>query len=375
MIRQDLPGPDCPDCEVLPERLAGPGRLHLWLPSRHSAKKLRAYLGRARRLAYEGTEDGRVIIDVDQGKWGKLLAELSDLFSPSELDDARALCKPGSDEPTLADFPRMRTLEQLVAFAGSDWLVRVLLERRLNCVFQPIVWADDSTCIYAQECLLRAEAPDGSIVSAGAILDAARRAGLLAQTDLAARHGSIREAARHGVEGDLFISLSPTRICDPASCLRSTLGALGKAGIPHTRVVFELTETDEPDVYALRALPDYCRNEGFRVALDDVGSGYSSLNLIHRLRPDFIKLDAELIRGVERDPHKAVIARRVIELAHDLGMGTIAEGVETPGELEWVRAHGATFAQGWLIAKPTNPPVGDGRALTGLNQEARATPH
>ena len=379
MIRQDLPAlgdcPDCPDCEALPERLAGPGTLHLWLSSRHSEKKLRAYLGRGRYLAHEDAEDGHLVIRVDGGSWGTLLAQLSGLFSRSELGDARALCKAGPEEPTSADLPRVRSLGQLVAFAESDWLLPTLLERRLTCVFQPIVWAEDPRRVYAQECLLRAEAPDGSTLPAGAVLQAARRAGLLAQTDLAARHGAIREAARHGLKGHLFINLAPAGLHDPASCLGSTLRALGGAGIPPERVVFELTETEgADDVCALEALTDHCRDEGFRVALDDVGSGYSSLNLIHRLRPDFIKLDSELIGGVERDPYKAAIARRVIDLARDLGIRTIAEGVETPRELDWVRSHGATFAQGWFIARPTNPPVGAGRALTGPSQEARANP-
>jgi EAL domain-containing protein (putative c-di-GMP-specific phosphodiesterase class I) len=97
--------------------------------------------------------------------------------------------------------------------------------------------------------------------------------------------------------------------------------------MPHSKMVFELAETKgAEDVCALGALTDYCRNEGFLVALGDVGSGYPSLNLIHRLRPDFIKLDTELVRGAERDPYKAAIARKVIELAQDLITGTTAEG-------------------------------------------------
>jgi EAL domain-containing protein (putative c-di-GMP-specific phosphodiesterase class I) len=145
------------------------------------------------------------------------------------------------------------------------------------------------------------------------------------------------------------------------------LRALGGDGIPYGKVVYEVTETYRADdVCGIGAPTDYCRNNGLRVALDDVGSGCSSLNLIHRLRPDFIKLDSELVRGVERDPYKAAIARRVTELAQDLGTGTVAEGVETPQEMDWARSHGATLAQGWLVAKPANPPAGDGRALVGL---------
>lgn len=371
MIYEYALRPDCPDCEALPEKLVGSGRLHLWLASRHSVKKLHVYLSRNRRLTYEDTKDGRVLICVDEGQWGSLLADLSNLFSSSELDDAKALCKLGFEEPTLADFPNVRSLRQLTSFAGSDWLLHILLEQRLISVFQPIVWANDPTNIYAQECLLRAEASDGRIVSAKTVLDAAREARLLAQINLAAHHSAIREVVRHGVESHLFINLAPTYLYDPETCLRSTVRTLDEAGIPHAKVVFEVTETDEADdVYAMKALMEYCRNNDFRVALDDVGSGYSSLNSIHRLRPDFIKLDMELIRGVERDPYKAVIAQKIIELAQGLGIDTIAEGVESSGELGWVQAYGATFAQGWFIAKPTNPPMKDSLALIGSRRQA-----
>ena len=251
-------------------------------------------------------------------------------------------------------------------------MLTVLLERRLTCVFQPIVRTGNPTSVYGQECLLRAEAAGGCLVAAGPILDAAREARLLAQTDLAARHTAVREAARHGVEGHLFINIAPAHVHDPATCLRSTVGAIDRVGIPREKVVFEITETDEAvDVPALKAFGDYCRKNGFRVALDDVGSGYSSLNLIHRLRPDFIKLDMDLIRGVDRDPYKATVARKIIELARDLGVSTIAEGVETPGEMTWVQRHGATFAQGWFIAKPATPPIRDTPTRT---DDSTATP-
>jgi len=324
----------------------------------HSAKKLRVYLGRGTRRAYEVTGDSRVFIHVEEGGWGSLLDELSGLFSPAELDDVTALCKAGFDEPTSSDLPDIRSLKQLIGLGRSDWLLLMLMEQRLTCVFQPIVRTGNSTSVYGQECLLRAEAADGCLVAAGPILDAAREARLLAQIDLAARHTAVREAVRHGVEGHLFINIAPPHVHDPATCLRSTVGAIDRGGIPRDKVIFEITETDEAvDVPALKALGDYCRRNGFRVALDDVGSGYSSLNLIHRLRPDFIKLDMDLIRGVDGDPYKATVARKIIDLARDLGVSTIAEGVETSGEMAWVRDHGATFAQGWFIAKPVNPPL------------------
>ena len=65
----------------------------------------------------------------------------------------------------------------------------------------------------------------------------------------------------------------------------------------------------------------------------------------------------ELIRGIHHDPYKASITRKLLELAQQLGILTVAEGIETPEELRWVRSHGVDFVQGYLIAKPASPPV------------------
>jgi EAL domain-containing protein (putative c-di-GMP-specific phosphodiesterase class I) len=80
----------------------------------------------------------------------------------------------------------------------------------------------------------------------------------------------------------------------------------------------------------LKNVVGHYRERGFRVALDDMGSGYSSLNMIHRLRPDFIKLDMQLIRGVFDGPYKAIIARKVLEMAQELG-------VQTQEEMNWAQ--------------------------------------
>jgi EAL domain-containing protein (putative c-di-GMP-specific phosphodiesterase class I) len=101
---------------------------------------------------------------------------------------------------------------------------------------------------------------------------------------------------------------------------------------------------------------EYYRNAGFKVALDDLGSGYGSLKLLSRLKPDFVKLDIDLIRGVDHDAYKAAIAGTIFELARKLGVATVAEGIETEAEWAWVRDHGADYAQGFFIARPGSPP-------------------
>ena len=346
----------CSRCETLPEKVSGAGTLHLWCPLGHSAKKVQLCVRRGGH-PYEIDEE-RISVQLNEAQPRSLLSSLSQTLTAAELDDTRALLKPEGGELSPRDFAKVQSLRQLVTLSQSSWLVDMLSEGRLTTLFQPIVFADRPTEVYAQECLLRGVDADGGLVSPKLILEAAADSGMLFQMDLAARRTTIAEATRHGLKQRLFINFTPTSIYDPTFCLRSTVHAIDAAGIAHEDIVFEVIEAEKTtDVRHLQNILNYYREAGFRVALDDVGAGYSSLNLIHQLRPDFIKLDMELVQGVTGDPYKAMIAEKLLEIAQCLGIGTIAEGVETREELEWARAHGATYVQGYHIARPSAPPV------------------
>ncbi len=134
--------------------------------------------------------------------------------------------------------------------------------------------------------------------------------------------------------------------------------------------MFEVVESDEiSDIDRLLRILDFYREVGLRVALDDVGAGYSSLKLLARLKPDFIKLDMDLIRNVDRDVYKAQVASKLLELARELHVSTVVEGVETVGEWQWATEHGADFAQGYLFARPEPWPA----AARGASGECNAT--
>jgi EAL domain-containing protein (putative c-di-GMP-specific phosphodiesterase class I) len=211
--------------------------------------------------------------------------------------------------------------------------------------------------VIGHEALLRGVGIDGSMLPPFPLFEGARRAGLLFQLDLAARRTHIASAAARGLEGLLFLNFTPTAIYDPAMCLRSTVAAIDAAGIPHDRVVFEVVEFEGlADTDHLRRILDYYRTAGFRVALDDVGAGYSSLNRLHLLRPDLIKLDLQLVRDVHADPYKALVAEKLLELAHSLGIPVLAEGVETEDELTWLQARRVTYLQGFLFGRPAAEP-------------------
>ena len=125
------------------------------------------------------------------------------------------------------------------------------------------------------------------------------------------------------------------------------------ADVPGDGLVIELTENATVDDYdalseALRPL----RARGFRLAVDDAGAGYASMQHILRLRPDIIKLDMNLTRDIDSDPARRALAAALIGFAHDVGSLIVAEGVETEEELRVLQALGADAVQGYLIGRP-----------------------
>jgi len=356
----------CGRCQELPAKLEGAGRLFLWCPLGHSFGKLVTFLRKTGREHQVRPEAQCVVVWVADGDLGPLAVSTVGALTQEETRGTRALFLAGDAEPGLVDYPRVGSLQQFATMAQAGWLLDMLAEQRLTSHFQPIVHAQDTRRIFAHEALMRGRERDGALVSPGRMFETARDADLLFQLDLAARTTAIREAVRHQLRTHLFINFTPTAIYDPAYCLRSTVSAIAEAGIPPQGVVFEIIESDRAaDAYHLKGIINYYRQAGFRVALDDLGAGYSSLNLIHQLRPDIIKLDMELVRDVHVDAYKAAIVQKMLEIARQLGIQTVAEGIETPEELRWVRAHGVDFVQGYLISRPQAVPADATPFFTG----------
>jgi EAL domain-containing protein (putative c-di-GMP-specific phosphodiesterase class I) len=344
----------CTRCEVLPSAVAyGAGHLHLGLPVAFVLRKARTVL---KTLGWDTREEsGIVTIAVPADALPAYCRSLEAAFTPVERESIRALFVAGDQPLRLADFLEADSLRRVSARANAGVLLETL-DGHLDCAFQPIVNAQTLE-IFAYEALLRTDAT-APLKTPDQIFRIARDADLLPHTDLAARRTIIARAAALGITQRLFINFCPSSIYDPKSCLRSTIEALDAAGIAHDRVVFEVVESDEvgdPD-YLLDILRQY-RQAGFQVALDDLGSGFASLNLLHQLRPDFIKLDIALVTGIDQDPFKGMLAGKIIEAARALDMTIIAEGIETAGEFAWLREHGAHLLQGFYLARPARDPA------------------
>ncbi|QKQ74747.1 EAL domain-containing protein [Nostoc sp. TCL240-02] len=334
------------------------GRLFLWFPVPHTLKKVTSYLQQL-RLEYELMyERPGLSLKCKPGQSIEIARNLAKLLAPRELKETQVLFIQGNIQPQLHDFSDIASLQRFIKLNQSDWLVEMLATERFTSYFQPIVSINDTSQIFGYESLLRGLDEEGNLMLPTPIVELATEAGLIPQLDQVARLSAITEFGRYQVSGHIFINFAPTSLYDPAFCLSSSVEAIDTAEISHDRVVFEVVESDNPqDLTHLKAVLKYYRDAGFLVALDDLGSGYSSLNLLHQLRPDFIKLDMELIRDVHQDLYKASITEKLLEITQKLNIQTVAEGIECIEELNWLRERGANLAQGYLIAKPSAVPI------------------
>jgi EAL domain-containing protein (putative c-di-GMP-specific phosphodiesterase class I) len=251
----------------------------------------------------------------------------------------------------------MKSLWAWHVLRDSGELGWILEHESIKMLFQPIIRVEDLS-VYAHEALARGIQSDGTVMNPALMFDAAEVTGLLYNLDRQCREGAVHAAAKHKVQSNVFINFRPTSIYNPEFCLRDTEGWVRKLNLDPAALVFEVVESEEVgDIAHLKRILDYYKSHGFRVALDDVGSGYASLNKFVQLAPDVIKLDLELIRDIHKTEVKQAVARALTQIGHDSGCKVLAEGVETADEFAWIKHLGVDFVQGYYFARPAEEPL------------------
>jgi len=168
-----------------------------------------------------------------------------------------------------------------------------------------------------------------------------------------------------------FLNVSPQVLSDPRFAQGFTLDLLRELGIDQDLLVIEITENESVlDFGRFEELVRHYADQGFRIALDDFGSGHSSLVVLLRSLPHFIKLDQAVVRDVHRIPYKQQLVRALVAFSASVGTKLIAEGVETWQELGALLRLGIRYAQGFLFAHPEPEPLPVPRAI--LDRLARA---
>jgi len=155
----------------------------------------------------------------------------------------------------------------------------------------------------------------------------------------------------------LSLNVSPTTL------LHRDLGDMLGA-VPEDRIVMEMTEhAPVADYEALARVLRPLRDAGVRVAVDDAGAGFASLRHILLLSPDIIKLDISLTRGIDGDRPRRALSYALVAFARETQTTIVAEGIETEAELRALRNIGVTHGQGFLLARPSSPPIDERRIL------------
>jgi diguanylate cyclase (GGDEF)-like protein len=251
--------------------------------------------------------------------------------------------------PHLATADARSDLDDSRAARRVAALERLIAERSFSFAYQPIVRANTWE-VFGYEGLCR-PALDIFPTPTDLILTA-ERAGMLRKLGRVLREMAIEPLPRLNNGGCIFVNVHPYELNDPDLLKES--GSLFEEF--SSRIVFEVTEAGKIRDYAqFRLALAKLRERGFRVALDDLGAGYSGLNALALLEPDFVKLDAALLRGVDSDNRKSRLIKHILEYAVGEGVQVIAEGIETEQETRVVTDLGCPLLQGFHFAPPGPP--------------------
>lgn len=214
----------------------------------------------------------------------------------------------------------------------------------LYLAWQPVVRAHDGQA-WGQEAFVRTLEP--SLAGPDALFSAADRLGRSLELGRTARRAAAADRASLGTDL-LFVNVHPSELADD-----DLLDAASPLSWSARSVVLELTDrTPLAGVAGLREKIGALRTLGFRVGVDDVGSGGESLNRLALVEPDFVKLGASVVRGLDRAPERRPLVASMTRAFHDLGIRVVATGVETPGEQAAAEDAGVDYLQGFLFGRP-----------------------
>lgn len=252
-------------------------------------------------------------------------------------------------------------------------LGRILASEALTPLFQPI-YATDKADICGYEALIRG--PSSSpLHSPKALFQTALECNLLSQLELVCRKVSIARFVELKLPGLLFLNVSPMIFVVDDHPSGQTLSYLREAGLDPQRVVIELSEqypVDEPDLLQ-KALLHY-KDLGLKIAIDDLGAGYSGLRFWSEIKPDFVKIDRYFISQIHQDPVKREFVKSIVALAASVRSQVIAEGIEVEAELDELQQLGVVFAQGFLLGRPQDFPSHLPPALLKQRRRCRRIP-
>ena len=225
--------------------------------------------------------------------------------------------------------------------------------RRLDYAFQPIVSIHTGN-VFGLEALLRGWDAAG-FSSIQALFDRAYDDQYLYALDLRLRKLALDKFSLSGLQGSvkLFYNLENRVLLMPDYHPGNTVRLMEEKKLSASSLCFEISERHEIACFdgPSNVIETY-KQQQFRIAVDDFGSGYSGLQLLYHSQPDMVKLDRFFIDGIEQDSKKKLFVANIVNMAHIMGIVVIAEGVETEAEFYVCREIGCDYVQGYLVQRP-----------------------
>ncbi|MEH6824370.1 MAG: GGDEF domain-containing phosphodiesterase [Motiliproteus sp.] len=235
-------------------------------------------------------------------------------------------------------------------------ITKAIKEKRITPYFQPMLRIDENGPA-AVEVLSRIVMEDNSVMGAHEFIEIAESMGVIHNLDFVVMEKAFEQVNRENYQGLIFLNMSPRSVV-LSEFLPEVKKLVNNAGIEPGRVVFEITERDTvKNMSMLQKFVGDLKAEGFQLAIDDFGSGFSSFQYLKHFPVDFVKIEGEFIANMVNDAKDHAVVRSITSLAHELNAKTIAEFVESAEVLEAVKAMNITYAQGFHIRKPS-PTIG-----------------
>lgn len=234
--------------------------------------------------------------------------------------------------------------------ATTMMVIKAINERRIVPFFQPILDISGERVV-GYEVLSRLE-QNGDHLEAGRFIEYAEKAGAIHRLDTMVMEQALRRLAESGFDGYLFVNLSP-RALAVADFLATLKRTVAEAGINPGQVVFEITERDTVrNIAILERMVSELKMDGFKLAIDDFGSGFSSFQYLRRLPVDFVKIEGDFVVNIVDNERDRAFVQTIWRLAADLRIRVIAEHVESAEVLAVLQQIGIEYAQGYYVGRP-----------------------
>ncbi|GAB2498648.1 hypothetical protein GCM10008929_19070 [Alkalibacterium psychrotolerans] len=322
----------CPNCSMSKQ----------WVSLKIPEKIQSLVLDHFDHISYTYEHKGNVIAVDEQAA-----ADLLDFLKAMQLTDSVYFKIPTEE---------WHPIELLEQYREASWVDSIIRETNITMYFQPIITADGT--IYGYEMLARFKDAEGNMVYPNVLFPAAKLRGRTFALDRLCRIQGVRQVKKLPEHQKAFINFIPTAIYNPEYCLKTTTAVANQLSIKSDRFVFEVVETEKiADTVHLKSILNYYQTHGFSYALDDVGAGYNTLDLLSDLKPPYVKLDMEYVQGVSTSTERQKVALAFLEKAKEYGAITLAEGVENSEDFTWLKSNGYQLFQGYYFGRPEPEPL------------------